>query len=580
MLPLTPLLFAAATAAPTLRAERTDENWIGKAQKTPGGWSAELKIPLRILRFEEKELQSFGLQVRRYTSARKETDEWAHIPRADSGEVSRYGRLSNLVRLKKGASVEVRPFVLGKVASRDTEDAPLSRGFSPGFSAGADFKWLVLPSLTLDGAINPDFGQVEADKVVLNLSSYETYLPEKRPFFLEAADVFSTPLQLVYTRRIGRAAYVPELPDGEEVRATPDPSPIYGALKMTGTVGEKWSVGALLAGKLLLRKDGGGHMRGEITYQIHGKNTDYNDLGFMQRQNQHSIDGYAEYDTNGPFGRFNDGFLGVYAFENETLELVSTGRGGGLFMGAQFKNFWRSFFEVNVRGDYLDDREVGDGAALERAGSAAVEGSVSTDTRAPVSASVYVVLRGFTNEAVSVYVDGYLKAQVLPQLELELTPNFTYTKGEPRYYDETDNAYLFARLEAASLSATLSATYTFLPTLTLQVYGQAFMAFGRYTGDSSFARTGEARPRILLSALVPTARPAGEEPDFADGSFNTNVVARWEYRLGSTVYLVYSHAQSDGKTPVFNEAGKLDFRLIGPRPAADVFLLKASYWWG
>jgi hypothetical protein len=153
-----------------------DENWTGSAKKTATGWSAEIEIPLRILRFEERAEQSFGLQVRRYTSARKESDEWAHIPRSDSGEVSKYGRLENLVGLKKGSAFEVRPFVVGKIGSRDTDLAPLSRGFSPGFSAGADFKWLLLPSLTLDGAILPDFGQVEADKVVLNLSSFETYI--------------------------------------------------------------------------------------------------------------------------------------------------------------------------------------------------------------------------------------------------------------------------------------------------------------------------------------------------------------------------------------------------------------------
>ena len=123
------------------------------------------------------------------------------------------------------------------------------------------------------------------------------------------------------------------------------------------------------------------------------------------------------------------------------------------------------------------------------------------------------------------------------ELELELAPNFTYTAGEPRFYDSLDDGYVFGKLEAASLSATLSATYTFLPTLTLQVYGQGFASFGRYSDFSSYAYTSSPKPLILLSDLSQGADvPAAEESDFVDSTFNANVVVRWEYRLGSTVY--------------------------------------------
>ncbi len=717
-----------------------DENWTGSAKKTPTGWSAEIEIPLRILRFEERAQQSFGLQVRRYTSARKESDEWAHIPRSDSGEVSKYGRLENLVGLKKGSAFQVRPFVVGKFGSRDKDLAPLSHGFSPGFSAGADFKWLLLPSLTLDGAILPDFGQVDADKVVLNLSSFETYFPEKRPFFLEAADVFQTPLQLVYTRRIGRAADLPSLPGNLDYHTYPDPSPIYGALKLTGNLGEGWSVGALLAvsggssaegqrptdferlpngvfaqppagpkreyvadplsvykvlrlrrnfsggsslgvmltgvsrleasgdypqvegpggklhtlcpgdeevptgqrcfhnayaagidgkyrfeggdysiagqvvgslieggpereqpdgtilrsgdaspgGKLQFKKEGGGHLRSGITYSILGKTIDFNDLGYMQRQNAQSAEGFLEYDSNGPFSQFNDGFAGMYLWDNETLEFLGTGRGVGLFGGLQLKNTWRLFTEVDFRGDYQDDREVGDGTSLQRAGAIELDVGVDTDARKPVSLGVFLAPRMHFNGAFTLYSDATLKARPLPQLEFDLVPNFTYTLGEPRYFDDSASggSYLFGKLEAASLSATLSGTYTFLPTLTLQVYGQAFMAFGRYSDLSSYPVLDGQRPQITLSMLRPLspaqtkAELAASDPNFTAGTFNANVVVRWEYRLGSIVYVVYTHSQSDDKTPLLNQAGQFDFKLVQPRRAADVFLLKASYWWG
>ena len=142
--------------------------------------------------------------------------------------------------------------------------------------------------------------------------------------------------------------------------------------------------------------------------------------------------------------------------------------------------------------------------------------------------------------------------------------------------------YLFGELEAASLSATLSGTYTFLPTLTLQVYGQAFMAFGRYSDFSRYpVQQGKLSPNILLSDLRPSAAPGPDlDPNFTSGTFNANVVIRWEYRMGSLVYVVYTHSQNDGLTPPPGQAGQLDFRQIVPRKAADVFLLKASYWWG
>lgn len=694
-----------------------DENWTGKAARTAEGWSAELMIPLRILRFEERPELSFGFQVRRYTSRRKETDEWAHIARSESGEVSRYGRLVNLVGLRKGSTAEVRPFVVGRFGSRDPSLAPLSEGFAPYFSVGADFKWLVMPALTLDGTVNPDFGQVDADKVVLNLSSFEQYFPEKRPFFLEAADVFKTPLQLVYTRRIGLAPFPPELPAGEDFRATPDPSPIYGALKLTGNVGKEWSTGALLAlsgpsaaetgrergqrfvrvaspmsafkvlrlrrnfeggsnvgilatavsrlewphdyarldgggggavkqlcpggeelaagqrcfhnayvlaadgrlrlldnnysiqaqaaatmidggpplelrdgtvvksreigpaARVQLRKDGGGHIRGGANYDLHGKTAYYNDLGYMQRQNQQLVEGWVEWNTNGPFSRFNDGFLGVYAWDAENLDWINLGRGTGVYAGAQFKNFWRTYVEIAGRGDWTDDREIGGGARFSRAGAFSVDAGMNTDERSPVLVNIQSGPRFLTNGAFNFYTDVSVRVRALPQLELELSPSFTYTAGEPRFYDQYDDAYLFGELEAASLSATLSGTYTFLPVLTFQAYAQAFTAFGRYSRWKVLT-SKDARPDVTFAGLAPASAPVGEDPTFASGAFNVNLVLRWEVRLGSTLYLVYTHGQVDDRTPRFDQAGQFDLRLVVPRSAADVFLMKASYWWG
>src|SRR5262249_27476322 len=197
-----------------------DENWDARVARSDRGWSAEVRIPLRILRFHRAPVQSWGLQVRRYVSARQETDEWAFIPRTAAGEVSHYGKLDELRALKPPSPFELRPFVLGRVRHRDptsttlgngTDVTTLANGWDASGSVGLDVKWHVTQNLTLDATFNPDFGQVEADQVVLNLTTYEIFFPEKRPFFLEGVDVFATPLPLLYTRRIGLAPDAPSL---------------------------------------------------------------------------------------------------------------------------------------------------------------------------------------------------------------------------------------------------------------------------------------------------------------------------------------------------------------------------------
>src|SRR5205823_5100003 len=130
-----------------------------------------------------------------------ETDEWAYIPRSSGGEVSHYGKLDELRGLSASTPFELRPFVVGRLQRRDPFTGPLTGpieipttpgapaqiqgGASFAASAGLDLKWHPTYDLTLDATLNPDFAQVEADQLVLNLATYETYYPEKRPFFLE-----------------------------------------------------------------------------------------------------------------------------------------------------------------------------------------------------------------------------------------------------------------------------------------------------------------------------------------------------------------------------------------------------------
>jgi hypothetical protein len=139
--------------------------------------------------------------------------------------------------------------------------------------------------------------------------------------------------------------------------------------------------------------------------------------------------------------------------------------------------------------------------------------------------------------------------------------------------------YLFGRLRATGLGTSIRATYTFTPRLTLQAYGQLLLASGHYSDFSSFTSTAP-RATVRLRDLAPFAGPLGNNPDFQEGVLNVNVVLRWEYRLGSTLFFVYTRAQTPTVTLAPGEASSLSFGSVGRAPATDVFLVKVSYWWG
>jgi hypothetical protein len=227
-------------------APEWDENWEAATSQHARGWSAELRIPLRVLRFEGAVTQDWAFNVRRVISLRQEIDEWAFIPRIEAGEVSRYGRVENLENLRARRRIELRPFVLGRVSHWQPGFAPVS-GFRPGAAAGIDLKWQVLPQLTVEATALPDFGQVELDQVVLNLSTVETFYPEKRPFFGEGLDLFATPLTLLHTRRIGETPDSPSLPPGDRAADLLEPAPIYGAFKLTGRAAARLDLGIISA---------------------------------------------------------------------------------------------------------------------------------------------------------------------------------------------------------------------------------------------------------------------------------------------------------------------------------------------
>jgi hypothetical protein len=705
-----------------------DENWEARTARTSTGWSAELRIPFRVLRFDAAlPAQSWGLQSQRYIADTQEVDYWSYYPRDVANPIAHFGRLDDLVGIKRSGTLELRPFVTGDVRRLDATDTTTARGYAAEGSAGLDLKWHIAQDLTLDAALRPDFAQVEADQVILNLTNYETFLPEKRPLFLEGSEIFSLPLQVFYSRRIGFAPTIPTLRTdagaAEKLVNVPSPATIYAAAKLAGRVGTNWTLGALTAltgrnevtvegstgdrstrlvapttsynvlrlrrewgssgyvgvmgtgttsfetdggypvvpnlgaggdlqlcpsgampavgsrcfrdsyvaaidasfrspsgdfvasgvfleslihggppaiqldgtsigsgahapgGWLRVAKEGGQHVLASVTYTGAGRTLDYNDLGFMPRQNVHELKtslGYRTLDS----GRFTVETSSAFEItQRRSLAGLDLGQLYELNSRLRLQNFWNVFVAADLAPSHFDDREVGNGTALERAGAVGGRLDLGTDPKRRVVFTLSAQGQLIQNDAHAFIAQGTITWAPLPQFEISFVPQVTWSAGEFRYTAETATTAadplvsdpVFGKLSAISPSGTLRAAYTFAPHLSLQTYAQAFLAAGRFTDLR--ASSASAGQRVYLSDLrgAPNAMLSAT-PDFEEAALNLNIVLRWEYRLGSTLFLVYSRSQVPGLSNVFAPAS-LQPSALGTRASADVILLKLNYWW-
>jgi hypothetical protein len=222
-----------------------DAVWDGEVAHDEKGWTAEFRVPLNQLRYGSQDEQVWGMHAWRWIDRNQEEDQWQLIPRKNSGRMYNLGELHGIRGLPRPRHIELLPHVVGRTSSGPA--TPEGRDF--GGSLGLDAKVGLTSNFTLDATINPDFGQVEADPSVINLTAYETFYDEKRPFFLEGKKILSFEIedsdQLFYTRRIGQApSYAPPVAAGETVEL-PDSATILGAVKLTGKTSGGLSLGVL-----------------------------------------------------------------------------------------------------------------------------------------------------------------------------------------------------------------------------------------------------------------------------------------------------------------------------------------------
>jgi hypothetical protein len=227
-----------------------DAVWDVATLRDSLGWAAEYRIPLSQLRYPEASEHTFGLAIWRHIGRSNERISWPLYKRRETGFVSQFGTWEGLQGLTSARRVELMPYVVEKNASRAVGGGRFGRQNT--LTAGADLKIGLTSNLTLDATINPDFGQVEADPAVLNLSAFEQFFAERRPFFLEGQGIFNFDMNcndgtctgLFYSRRIGRA---PQLGGVYPDQGNPLSTVILGAAKLTGRTAGGWNVGMLNA---------------------------------------------------------------------------------------------------------------------------------------------------------------------------------------------------------------------------------------------------------------------------------------------------------------------------------------------
>lgn len=647
-----------------------DVVWDAEVLITPDGWTAELRIPFKVLRFPERTDQEWGVQFIRYISRLYEVQHWVLIGKSESGFVSKFGHLTGLSNITRPDQVELLPYVVG-----GNRFLPKSPAFPDGndFTSNAGFDVKIRPttSLTIDATFNPDFGQVEADPAVLNLSTIETFYPEKRPFFIEGSQIFRLSTfggpGLFYSRRVGRAIDI-DPPPGGYIESQPRTATIMGAAKISGKTESGLSIGILeavtaeeegtfvdsvgnksrqvvepltnftvvrlrqdvlensnagmmitsvhregripaftggfdwnlkfdqsmyrldgflvgshtstpagnildgSAGSLGFAKDGGLHWRWNVGVDFTSKGYNINDVGFFRRPNDYGSNGRILYRDDevtswkriytieaGYHYRYN--FDGANLFHQYNLE--------GYIM---LPGFWEISIGGSLNMGKYDDRETRGNGLFRRAESRGVGLAIESDPRNDVVGELSLDASEDSRNSTT------FRAAV--QTELKIATSFTLTlqlenASENRQLawvtnivdpmSSTGFTTIMAERTTRQWDFTMRGSFVFARDLTLQAYLQMFFAKGRY---EHFVRmTGPDQ-------FIPYAFTW---PEFNRLSLNTNLVLRWEYLPGSTLFLVWSQAR-DGNSGLYGTSLGQDLDNVFSLPMSNVLLLKVSYW--
>jgi hypothetical protein len=647
-----------------------DAVWEVRTQVLADGWSAEFRIPFSQLRFSitPGEPVVWGFNIRRDITYNAEMIRWVATPRGAQGFVSRFGHLTFQTPPAAPRRLEVQPFTLAR------QEHVTATGYGRDLSGGLDFRMGLGTATTLSAAINPDFGQVEQDPAVLNLSVFETFFPEKRPFFIEDSRTLVPnypQMPMFHSRRIGQRPNRFAIADDETVIERPDATTILGATKVTGKA-NGWTYGGLTAltdrEYALVETAGGARAErliepytsynvGRIQKDILGGSSNIGGMAtaVMREKSFDAYTGAVDYSfrwsrnrfnwngqwagtrapisdvmqtglggvTNFSFNSKHLGLFGHYDYFNSTFRNSDLGFfssrnnktqvNGGLNLGQpdpqkyfrnatlfanfftqwngdwlpldesyflggemQLLNYWNVFLGTGRARQAYDDLDTRGGPPIVKPSAWWFDSFLGTDSRRKYRVGTNLFLRG---DAAGGRNRGHrFNVTVQPRPALQATIAVSYDTGRDAAQwienldtdgDGADN-HVYGTLHRNVVSVTARSTYAFTRDMTLEVYLQPFVASGDYTNIRQFRRARSYE-------FEPVEYP--ENPDFNNKSLRSNVVFRWEYRRGSTLYLVWNVANRDDTRPGEFSAFR-DLRTGFGAAGTQVVMVKFNYWLG
>ncbi len=636
-----------------------DAIWYSDVQMTGDGWSVEMRIPYSMLRFADTPIQTWGVHFTRRNPRLGEQTEWPYVPRIQRDNlIAQFGALEGIKDVKPRRNIQISPYTVTGLFTEEDEAVAGKTARSSTFDVGGDLKIGLGPNITLDATINPDFGQVDADPAVLNLTAFENFFQERRPFFVEGINIYEFDIGrggLLYTRRIGADA------------------PIIGATKLSGRTGSGLSFGVLgaatgsdfdptrgfgvarvrqqigrfsSAGGIVTLFDGtnfdDGHLRTFVAgtdWDLRMKDNAYGVEGFVAMTNRNWIDsgldnesGFAasvearkrqgawngsvgmdvysdafnpndagqqrennyvslvsrwEHEIKGgqPFGPFQRAGFRIFGIQRYTYD-EGLGLGQRLSFGSRwtlagFQTIGLDFGVDDIFGGYNQFETRG---LLPWANPFGVDFEIDfeTDARRNWQVGPGVEMTFFDNggREVAVGLDGQWNAgarfSLAGEIAGEWEQNVVAWSGNESFWQLGDNwligteadapdelgaadyipvengaslaeilspltpfdtdvyyASVFGTRDTRSVDFTLRGTVTLTPKLSVQLYSQLFAARGRY-GDFQIQQD-----RDILADF--DAYPKRDE--FSFSSLQSNVVLRWEYRPGSSLFLVWTHGR-------------------------------------
>ena len=689
-----------------------DAVWDAATRIDSLGWTAEFRIPLSQMRYNGDRMHAFGFTIDRDIYRYNERVSWPRFSQAKPDMLSQLGTLYGLDDLNAPAHLEALPYMVSKNASQLANNRYSDRS---DVTVGGDFKYRVASNLTVDGTINPDFGQVEADPAVLNLTAYESFFDERRPFFVAGRGLFRFDVNcnqvncssegLYYSRRIGRT---PELAGTYGDTVPQQPTTILGAAKLLGrfptgtTLGvldavteraaspgdttfeprtnygvvrlmqdfrngasnvgamvtavnrqtDQWSSPFLASGAYAAAVDfrhrflhndyevggsldhslvdgsrqaiyavqtdavhyyqrpdaglpldsmrtsldgnaeefrfdkvGGQHLMFESAYQRRSAGFEINDLGYLRRADQQSWSTWVGY-----FDRRQHLFYNRFQWNNNWWQYWTT---SGLAQEAAYNTNvqitlrnnwgWHMGGTVGQLGSTFDDRSARGGPAVRQDPYVAPWISINgDDRRAAVPMMSVNYFRGSGGRSSSLSIGPEIDYKVSGRFSSATSLNWSRNVSDNQWYGNFDDSlgthFTFAHLAQTTTSATVRLNYTFTPSVSLQVYTQPFVSKGTYTNVRQLSATPRAASYDGRFATFADSAVTSDPGGFNFKEFQSNVVFRWEYRPGSTLFVVWN----EGRQGYLPYEGNTDFQgdvrdLMRLHPA-NTFIVKMSYW--